>query len=125
MLGKIIESAAEDKVVLSANPNAERTSNGVSHARGRVQFCLERRGTYDDTLVDFVENDINDVVALFQEFNDGTHGGAARFDLQQLTAIKKRVEDVVRFLYLNRPVVQESRNLAADKLIGWVREHAR
>lgn len=35
---------------------------------------------------------------MFHEFNDGTHGNAGRFNLRQLQAIKRRVEDAVRFV---------------------------
>jgi len=52
-----------------------------------------------DELEAFVEEDISNVVALFREFNSGTHGGAGRFTITQLTTIKRRVEDAIRFLH--------------------------
>lgn len=53
----------------------------------------------DADLETFVEDDLENVIELFREFNDGTHGGAGRFDLRQLGSIKKRVEDAILFVY--------------------------
>lgn len=64
----------------------------------------------DSSLEDFVEKDMNNVVQLFREFNDGTHGSSGHFTYQQLVAIKRRVEDAVVFLwsiipdYVRQPV---------------------
>ena len=52
----------------------------------------------EETLEDFVEQDLQNIVELFHVFNDGTHGSAGRYDFQQLAAIKKRVEDGIVFL---------------------------
>ena len=35
---------------------------------------------------------------LFDVFNKGTHGAAGTFDLSQLDAVKKRVENGIMFL---------------------------
>ena len=51
-----------------------------------------------DDLEDFVENDMKNVVELFEVFNEGTHGTAGTFDLGQLRAVRKRVEDGIMFL---------------------------
>jgi len=48
--------------------------------------------------LDFVEADIDNVLALFGEFNSGTHGSARRFSLDQLRTLKARVEDAVLFV---------------------------
>ena len=42
---------------------------------------------------------MKNVLQLFREFNDGTHGTAGRFSLDQLSAIKTRVEHAVEFLW--------------------------
>jgi hypothetical protein len=41
---------------------------------------------------------INDIIALFQTLNDGTHGSAGKFSTQQLLKLKKRVEDSISFI---------------------------
>ena len=98
MLDTMLVQAAPDHDVFAANPNAARTQQGSSTRRSRVEFCLSRSGSLDDSLAAFVEADLENVIALFEEFNHGTHGRAGRFDLVQLRAIKLRVEDAVRFV---------------------------
>lgn len=51
-----------------------------------------------DSLVAFLDAGLEDVIALFEEFNHGTHGRAGRFDLVQIQAINLRVEDAVRLV---------------------------
>jgi hypothetical protein len=99
ILAGILESEAPDDVVLEANPMADRTDDGRVTRRARIRFCLDKRGTYDADLASFVEEDLENVITLFRDFNDATHGSAGRFDLPQLSAIKQRVEDAIRFLY--------------------------
>ena len=98
MLDTMLTQAATDSDVFAANPNAARTENGSPTRRSRVEFCLNRTASFDDSLAAFVDADIKNVMRLFEEFNRGTHGRAGRFDLVQLRAIKRRVEDAVRFV---------------------------
>ena len=99
LLTAILELHAPDAAVQAASDRYERTLDGGVSRRARIRYCLERRGTYDAELEDFVENDLDNVIALFRDFNDGAHGSAGRFDLAQLGAIKTRVEDAVHFLH--------------------------
>ncbi len=99
ILATILESAAPDDQVIAGNPDADITPEGSVTRRARIRHCLDRRGTYDADLETFVDDDLENVIELFRDFNDGTHGGAGRFDLRQLGAIKKRVEDAILFLY--------------------------
>jgi Predicted pPIWI-associating nuclease len=46
----------------------------------------------------FVNQDIDNVIELFNVFNQATHGAAGRFGIHQLVSIKKRVEDGILFL---------------------------
>jgi hypothetical protein len=46
----------------------------------------------------FVDEDIENVLGLFFEFNRGTHGRAGKFSLHQLGALKRRVEDTLFFV---------------------------
>jgi hypothetical protein len=98
MLSSLLESAAPDAEVIAADPNCERTQQGGISRRARVRHCLERRGGFDESLEAFIEADLDNVVTLFREFNDGTHGHAGRFDLRSLSAIKARVEGAVQFV---------------------------
>lgn len=49
-------------------------------------------------MIGFVDADIENVVQLFAEFNQGTHGPARKFALEQLQAIRRRVEGGIMFL---------------------------
>ena len=98
MLDTMLTQAAPDIDVFGTSPNAARTEHGSPTRRSRVEFCLNRTGSFDDSLAAFVDADIKNVITLFEEFNHGTHGPAGRFDLVHLRAIKLRVEDAVRFV---------------------------
>ena len=98
MLDYMLRQAAPDGEVFAANPHAQRTEQGLPTRRSRVVHCLHRRGSFDEFLAAFVDADIENVVTLFRQLNDGTHGHAGRFDLAELRTIKQRVEDAVRFV---------------------------
>ena len=46
-----------------------------------------------------MNEDVEDILGLFRVFNDGTHGAAGRFDLDELVAVKERAESGIRFLH--------------------------
>lgn len=91
--------AAPDDAVKNANPNYLRTPDGDVSRRARIHYCLGNHGDATDELVDFVEADIDNVIALFDDFNSGTHGESGRFPLPELAALKTRVEDAIKFVY--------------------------
>lgn len=99
ILSAILDAEAPMDDVLAAYPEAPRTPDGWPTRRDRIRYCLARRGRESDGFAEFVDADIQNVVDLFQVFNDGTHGTAGRFDLSELLAVKNRVEQAVRFLY--------------------------
>lgn len=99
ILDTMLVSAAPDDAVKAGRPNYEKTPDGGVSRRARIRFSLERRGTHDLHLENFVEDDLNDIIVLFREFNAGTHGSAGRFDLGQLSTIKARVEGAIQFLH--------------------------
>ncbi|MDD9982302.1 MAG: hypothetical protein OXU81_13245 [Gammaproteobacteria bacterium] len=109
ILTRILDSRAPDRLVLAEMPACERTASGSPTRRAKIRFFLQRSNMSDEALENFVEEDIRNVLHLFREFNDGTHGSAGRFSLKQLLAIKKRVEDAVAFLWSIIP--EELRNL--------------
>lgn len=51
-----------------------------------------------DELGTFVDADMENLLELFETFNEGTHGAAGKFSFSQLQAIRKRVEDAIIFL---------------------------
>ena len=98
LLSTFLELVAPDHDVLAADPNCPLTPNGSVSRRARVRHCLLRQNAHDPILEEFVEDDLENVVSLFDEFNSGTHGDAGRFDLVALTAIKQRVEGAIHFV---------------------------
>ncbi|MEU4159214.1 hypothetical protein [Actinoplanes sp. NPDC026670] len=96
---ELINMKAPDAVVLLAKPNCERGPDGRAVARReKIGYLLDQNGAGYESLGDFMETDVNDVMNLFSQFNRGTHGTAGRFDVPALRAIKHRVEASIRFL---------------------------
>lgn len=98
VITQILDIQAPDDRVFSWNPECGRTDRGNPTRRAKIEFILYSQGLTDGVFQNFVENDISDIIKLFRVFNDGTHGSAGKFGLQQLTALKKRVEDGIKFL---------------------------
>ena len=99
ILTRILDSCAPNPRVLAEMPDCEKMSGGVPTRRSKIRFFLFRCNMAQKPLEDFVEEDMKNVIQLFREFNDGTHGTAGRFSLDQLSAIKTRVEHAVEFLW--------------------------
>jgi len=98
MLSDVLERLAPTEAVERDDPACPRTPNGDVSRRARVRFCLRRADLANEQFEDFVEDDIENVLALFHEFNSATHGAAGKFTLRQLGALKDRVEDAIFFI---------------------------
>jgi len=98
IISQILELKAPDTDVINLMPNCDRTDQGKPTRRAKLKFLLTRKGMLEDALEEFVEQDMENIVQLFRVFNDGTHGSVGTFSLQQLSSIKKRVEDGIIFL---------------------------
>ncbi|MCH8011004.1 MAG: hypothetical protein IIA61_03495 [Candidatus Marinimicrobia bacterium] len=98
IMTQILVIKAPDAEVLALLPTCEKTDNGNPTRRSKIKYFLHKQGMSNDSLEEFVENDIENIVQLFRVLNDGTHGSAGTFNLLQLNAIKKRVEDCIMFL---------------------------
>jgi hypothetical protein len=98
ILTRIIDIEAPDDVVLSAVPNCARTDDGRPIRRDKIGYLLNKSGADHESLRDFVESDVDDVMSLFRVFNDATHGDAGTLDMNALRALKHRVEGAIRFL---------------------------
>ena len=109
ILTRILDSRAPDQLVLSEMPVCDLTPSGSPTRRSKIRFFLQRSNMAERALENFVEEDMRNVLQLFREFNDGTHGSAGHFSLDQLSTIKKRVEDAVEFLW--RIIPDDLRNL--------------
>lgn len=98
IITQILEIKAPDADVFALLPDCDTTDRGNPTRRAKIRYFLHRLGMTEDTLEEFVENDMENIVQLFRIFNDGTHGSAGTFDIPQLNAIKKRVKDGIMFL---------------------------
>jgi hypothetical protein len=99
ILRTIIETRAPDRDVIAVNPQCARTPNGTPTRQARIEYCLSRKGLQNTPLADFVNENITNVITLFDELNPATHGRAGRYDLYQLRTIKNRVEGAIQFLH--------------------------
>jgi hypothetical protein len=96
---EILEKWAEDEEVIAANPDCQRTPNGSKPTRrAKISYLLTRKNAATNELISFVEADIENVVRLFDDFNEGTHGPAGRFGFTRLQTIRRRVEGGIMFL---------------------------
>ena len=98
ILTVILDTGAPDADVIAQFPNCQRTDRGTPIRRAKVEYCLDSKGMVDDTLEDFADANIADLLTLFKKLNAGTHGPSGKFSLSQLAAIKTRVEDGIRFI---------------------------
>ena len=95
---QILDLKAPDDEVLGTTPSCERTQEGKPTRRAKVRHILARKGFVVESLANFVQQDVENVLELFRVFNSGTHGPAGTYDLGRLSAIKTRAEDGIMFL---------------------------
>lgn len=94
---QILEKKAPDQQVLSYFPGCEM-HEGRPSRRAKIRYVLCLKNIDSGSLENFVDTDIDDILALFRSLNDGTHGSAGKFTILQLTHLKKRAEDLIQFL---------------------------
>lgn len=95
----MIDGAAPDTRVTEAEPACDRTDRGVPTRRAKIGFLLGRKGIDEESIESLVEADMDNVLGLFRDFNNGTHGHAGRFTITQLSALRVRVESAIRFIH--------------------------
>ena len=94
---QVIDIKAPDYLVISNFPNCE-FHQSKPNRRFKIKYILSQKTIHSEQLEQFVESDINDLLSLFQTLNDGTHGSAGKFTIQQLLKLKKRIEDSISFM---------------------------
>lgn len=109
ILTRVIDQEAPDNAVLDAVPDCEKLKSGKPVRRAKISYLLAKSGADYESLREFVDTDVDDVVQLINLFNDGTHGEAGVFDLSALRALKQRVEGAIRLLTSIVQPAQESR----------------
>lgn len=95
---EILDLKAPDNSVEDLIPDCQKTDLGTPTRRSKIKYLLLKKEIPNDLLAEFVDNDIDNIIKLFDVLNTGTHGAAGRYDLETLSSIKKRVEDGLMFL---------------------------
>lgn len=95
---EILEVWANDKDVISADSNCQRTQQGKPTRRAKIHYLLDLKGIHAPELAGFVEADIENIVELFSVFNKATHGSAGKHSFAKLQVIRQRVEGGIMFL---------------------------
>ena len=95
---KMVHLRAPDTDVLNAMPSCEVTDKGKPTRRSRIRYVLSTKGMDVESLEDFVERDIANILELFDVLNSGAHGDAGKYDLPKLLAIKTRAEEGLLFM---------------------------
>ena len=92
-----IELKAPDSAVFAYNPNAERTDRGNATRKEKIRFMMHDKGL-DESVTDFADDDITNILELFHVLSDGTHGESGRYKFSALVQVKRRVEQGINFL---------------------------
>lgn len=93
-----LDLAAPDGIVERELGQVARTEDGRLTRRSKLKYLLVRRGLVDEAVENFVNEDVDDILQLFRVFNDGTHGRAGQFTINELVAVKQRAESGIRFV---------------------------
>lgn len=94
---QILDVKAPDSIVLSFFPDCE-LYQGRPNRRFKIKYILIQKSIHSQSFENFVESDIDELLSLFRSLNDGTHGSAGKYTIQQLLKLKKRVEDAIQFV---------------------------
>ncbi len=95
---EIFDKYAKDKEVFSIFPDCDKTDRGTATRKSKIKYFLYKKGIDIKNADEFIDNDIDNILELYHILSDGTHGEAGRYNIIQLKAIKKRVEDGINFL---------------------------
>ncbi len=95
---QILDINAPDNFVVVYDSNCEKTERGQPTRRSKIKYLLSKTGIVNSAAVDFVDEDVKNVLSLFRVFNDGTHGSSGKFGIEKLMAIKTRVENGISYL---------------------------
>ena len=98
IFSEIFDSKATDGDVFSAFPDCKKTDRGNASRQSKIKYFMYKKSLDDATAESFVENDIANILELFHVLSTGTHGASGKYTYEQLSSIKKRVEDGLIFL---------------------------
>lgn len=98
IFNEILDVSAPDSIVFAAIPECPRTDRGNATRRAKIAYLLLQKGIDLPEAAEFADEDIGNIMDLFEVLNAGTHGASGRFSLHLLASIKQRVEDGLVFL---------------------------
>lgn len=94
----IFDKYALDQDVFNVFPDCDKTDRGNATRKSKIKYFLFKKGIDIKNADEFIDNDIDNILKLYHTLSDGTHGEAGKYNIIQLKAIKKRVEDGINFL---------------------------
>ena len=94
---EFLELKAPDDLVFACNPNCAKTDRGNATRKEKIKYMM-RNAKMDDSVIAFVDADINNILELNHLLSGGTHGPAGKFTFEKLLQVKKRVEQGIIFL---------------------------
>lgn len=94
----ILHKYAPDELVDQFFNDYAMDKNGRPTRRERIRYLLESKKLTSPEFFELVDEDISDILRLFDFFNKATHGSSGKFSLATLVGIKARVEDSIIFL---------------------------
>ena len=94
---EFLEIKAPDNEVFKYNPQCAKTDRGNATRREKIKYMM-RNTNMDDSVISFVESDINNILELNYLLSGGTHGPAGKYSFEKLLQVKKRVEQGILFL---------------------------
>lgn len=97
LLTEFLEIKAPDESVFEYNPNCQRTPQGNATRREKIKYMM-RNTNMNESVISFVEEDINNILELNHLLSGGTHGPAGKYSFEKLLLVKKRVEQGLVFL---------------------------
>lgn len=95
---EVLELKAPDQSVFAAMPACARTPRGNATRRSKIEYLLSLKSITNSELSEFVDEDVSNVIELFDVLNGATHGASGRLSVSTLHQVKKRVEDGLLFL---------------------------
>jgi len=94
---QLLDKKAPDEKVLLKFPSCS-LHEGKPARREKIKFILATKSIISQPMVDFIDADVDELLSFFRTLNDGTHGSAGTFTVQQLLKMKKRAEDSILFM---------------------------
>ena len=94
---EFLELKAPDNAVFQFNPGASKTDRGNATRKEKIKYIMHGK-KLDDSVIDFADADITNILELFHLLSDGTHGAAGKYPFSVLMQVKRRVEQGINFL---------------------------